>query len=181
MKKIYVVPMVLVFILIPIATGGNNSQTYGDRQSVQHEFLLESVSSKVFSIYCLSGDSLSGEFILTSNGNLFIGDQTKYDNWLLDGIDFLILDAANYELWENDSSVSPLYERKGIVELEWSIEVPSDGTWYIIYYNDSIFMKTVEGSIEHITQSGFTFTLLIIVLIGIPSISALFFRARKKK
>ncbi len=119
--------------------------------------------------------------MLTSNGDLFIGDQTKYDNWLLDGIDFLILDAANYELWLDDLSSTSLYEREGVFELEWSIEIPSDGTWYIIYYNDSIFMKQVEGNIQHISQSGFTDSLLIGILIGLPSLLTLIFIIRKKK
>ena len=181
MKKIHLLPLALVFLLVTNIAAGNHVQTSGEEPSTTHDYLLDAISWKSISISCLAGDILSGEFMLTSNGDLFIGDQTKYDNWLLDGIDFLILDAANYELWLDDLSSTFLYEREGVFELEWSIEIPSDGTWYIIYYNDSIFMKQVEGNIQHISQSGFTDSLLIGILIGLPSLLTLIFIIRKKK
>ncbi len=168
-------------LLVTCVSAGETNSREDLNPSISHEIVLDALSWKAFPLQCTAGDTLSGEFILTNNGDLFIGDQTKYDNWLLDGIDFLILDAANYELWKDDLSVTSLYERKGMFELEWSIEIPTDGIWYIVYYNDSIFMKTVEGNIQHISQSGFSYPLLIVILIGLPSLLTIIFRFRKKK
>ena len=181
MKKAIMIPLAIVFILITNVAPSTYIETSGKIPSAKQEFVLEAISWKSFAITCFTGDSLSGEFTLTSNGDLFTGDQTKYDNWLLDGIDFLILDAANYELWVEDSSVSPLYERKGVVELEWSVEIPSEGIWYIIYNNDSIFMKQVEGNIQRVSQSGFISTLVIVSLLILTALLALIYMFRKKK
>jgi hypothetical protein len=179
-KKIYIIQLVLVFILITNVNAGSHIEIIYENPAATHSFLIEAVSWKSFPINCLAGDTLSGEFTLTSNGNLFLGDQTKYDNWLLDGIDFLIVDAENYELWLDDISTTSLFEKKGVVELLWSIKIPSDGTWYIIYNNDSIFMKQVEGSIQHISRSGSSFT-FVVGLLGIASLLTAIFMFRKKK
>ncbi|MCJ7818048.1 MAG: hypothetical protein MUP60_04295, partial [Candidatus Thorarchaeota archaeon] len=173
--------LILVFLLVTSVAAVNHIETSNEQPLTTHDFLLEAVSWICIPISCLAGDTLSGEFILTSNGDLFIGDQTKYDNWLLDGIDFLIIDAANYELWIDDQPTTSLYERMGVVELSWSIEIPSEGIWYIIYDNDSIFMKQVEGNIQHISQSGLIYTLTIVVLLGLVFLPALIFRFGKKK
>lgn len=180
-RKICILPLLLVFLLVTNIAAGNNVETTGEGPLATHDLLLDSVSWESIPISCLPGDTLSGEFILTSNGDLFIGDQTKYDNWLLDGIDFLILDAANYELWIDDLPVNSFFERNGIVELEWSIEIPSEGIWYIIYNNDSIFMKQVEGNINHISQRGLTYTFVVATLLGLATLLALLFIFRKKK
>jgi len=180
-QKISILSLALAFLLVTNVAAGNHVETSGVEPLAIHNYLLEAISWKSIPISCLAGETLSGEFTLTSNGDLFIGDQTKYDNWLLDGIDFLILDAANYELWMDDLPVTSLYERKGMFELEWSIEIPTDGIWYIVYYNDSIFMKTVEGNIQHISQSGFSYPLLIVIMIGLPSLLTIIFMFRKKK
>jgi len=179
-KKICILPLVLVFFLITNVHAGSNIESIYEHPAATHDFLIEAVSWKSFPIDCLSRDTLSGEFTLSSNGNLFLGDQTKYDNWLLDGIDFIIVDAENYEHWLGDISTTSLFEKKGVAELSWSIKIPSDGTWYIIYNNDSIFMKQVEGSIQLISRSGSSFT-FVVGLLGIASLLTAIFMFRKKK
>ena len=173
---IIVFPLIIVTC---VSAGETDPQDFLNPR-ITHEINLDALSWKAFPIQCAAGDTLSGEFILTNNGDLFVGDQTKYDNWLLGGIDFLIIDAANYELWKDDLSMTSLYERKGVVELSWSIEIRSEGVWYIVYYNDSIFMIQVEGSIQHISQSGFTYTFGIVSLIGIAALLTLIFIFKKK-
>ncbi|TFH10705.1 MAG: hypothetical protein E4H14_02050 [Candidatus Thorarchaeota archaeon] len=179
-KKIYLLTLILVFLLVTSVAAGNYDETTDKQSLATHDFLLGAVSWKSIPISCLAGDTLSGDFSLTSNGNLFIGDQTKYDNWLLDGIDFLIIDATSYELWMDNQSAPSLYERNGVVELSWSIEIPSDGTWYIIYYNDSIFMKQVEGNIQHVSPYEFTYTFVIATLLSLTFLLALLFIFKKK-
>ena len=180
-KNIRILPLILVFLLISNVAAGNHVEISDIQPLSTQDFVLEAVSWKSTPISCLAGDTLSGEFILTNNGDLFIGDQTKYDNWLLDGIDFLILDAVNYELWLDDLPTTSLYERKGVFELSWNIEIPSEGIWYIIYYNDSIFMKQVESSIQHISQIGFFYTIVAATLLGLAALLLLLFTFRKKK
>jgi len=74
-----------------------------------------------------------------------------------------------------------LFERNGVVELSWSIEIPDDGIWYIIYDNDSIFMKQVEGDIQHNSLRGFSFTIVIATLLSLAVLLALLFIFKKKK
>ena len=181
MKKISLLSLVLVFLLVTNVAAGYHVEISGVQPSATTDFVLEAVSWKSTSISCLAGDIISGEFILTNNGDLFIGDQTKYDNWLLDGIDFLILDAVNYELWMDDLPTTSLYERKGLTELSWSIEIPIGGMWYVVYYNDSIFMKQVEISIQHISPSGFAYTIAVVTLLGLAVLLIIIFTFRKKK
>ena len=175
-----IIILLQVISIIDVSANNTNHQrnfTFNN----SHEVILDALAWHATPISCLAGDTISGEFTLTNDGDLFIGDQTKYDNWLLGGIDFLIVDSTNYEVWLDDLPVDSLYERDSIVELAWSVEIPSDGVWYIIYHNDSIFMKQVEGNIQHISQVGFAISVLVIVLIGVPSILTLIFVLRKKK
>jgi len=144
-----------------------------------HDVVIDAVSWRSFPITCVAGDTLSGEFSIVSNGDLFPGDQTKYDNWLLGGIDFLILDKVNYDLWVNESVATPLFEGHSLVKLAWSIEIPYNGVWHVVYSNDSIFMKQVEGSI--IRSGPNDFLIQLIGLIGAASSLTLLLIYWKKK
>ena len=177
----YFLVIVIPLLLGTCVSAGETNSREDLNPSISHEIILDPLSWKAFPIECAAEDTLTGEFLLTNNGDLFVGDQTKYDNWLLGGINFLIIDAANYELWMDDLSMTSLYERKSLVELSWSIEIPSEGVWYIVYYNDSIFMIQVEGSIQHISQSGFTYALVTVPMLGIAALLTFIFTFRKKK
>ena len=185
MKKSVIIAIVILALYLPWCISANEQNWTPDLapQVMESNFVINDQDYASFTIICSTGDTLSGEFKITNNGDLFIGDQTKYDNWLLDGIDFLIIDATNYDLWSNGLLVTPLYERKGVIELDWSVEIPSDGSWYIIYYNDSIFMKQIECEVHHTSPSGTITTMIKTALIIIPSliILILYFRFRKKK
>jgi len=113
------------------------------------DLVLNRISSTVYDVVCTQGDTLTGEFRIVSDGDRFPGDQTKYDNWLLGGIDFLILDELNYGFWKQLEPISPHYERSNVVQLKWQFSVPSSGTWYLIYINNTIYMKQIESSITH--------------------------------
>ena len=133
--------------IIPVADGkGPNLSCLRNAQTT-NEFTINAHSWESFSIYCSKGNTLSGEFRIEKNSELFPGDQTEYDNWLLSGIDFFVIDEENYSLWVEGSSACPLLARLGIEELTWSVKIPYSGDWYVVYSNDSIFMKEIEGSI----------------------------------
>jgi hypothetical protein len=144
-----------------------------------HDIVIEAISWISFPIMCSAGDTLSGEFRLVSNGDLFPGDQTKYDNWLLGGIDFIILDEENYDLWVDGSIATSIFEGLSLVELEWSIEIPRNGVWYVIYSNDSIYMKQIEGRI--IRSGPIDILILLIGLVGAASFLTLIVLFWKKK
>ena len=144
-----------------------------------HEIVIDAHSSKSFSINCYAGDTLSGEFVIVHNGELFPGDQTEYDNWLLGGIDFFVFDEENYSLWVEGSSATPLLERPGLQELTWSIEIPYNDVWYVVYSNDNLFMKEIEGSI--IRSGPNDLLILLIALVGSAAILSLILFLWKKK
>ncbi len=175
----------LMVILIPMqltaSVSGHDDYLQGEfKSNSSHEIILEALSWKAFPLQCAAGDTLSGEFILTNNGDIFVGDQTKYDNWLLTGIDFLILDAANYDHWISDLSAAPLFEMQTVYELAWNVETPSDGMWYVIYFNDSIFIKQVDGIIYHTTHNDFSFALTLLGLISLAFLLAHIFKLHRK-
>ena len=173
--------VILVPILLIGSVSGRDNNFQGEfKSNSSHEIILDALSWKAFPLQCAAGATLSGEFILTNNGDIFVGDQTKYDNWLLTGIDFLILDESNYDLWINGLSISPLFEMKTVYELTWSVETPSDGLWYVIYFNDSIFIKQVDGIIYHTTQNDFSFALIVFGLVSLAFLLALTFKFRRK-
>jgi len=173
--------VILVPILLTANVSGHDTNFQGALKSASsHEIILDAISWKAFPLQCAAGNTLSGEFILTNNGDIFVGDQTKYDNWLLTGIDFLILDASNYDLWVNGLSASPLFEMKNVYELAWSVETPSDGLWYVIYFNDSIFIKQVDGIIHHTTQNSLSFALIVLGVISLAFLLALTFKSHRK-
>lgn len=173
------ITLILLMFITPVVDAREQNPNRKPQMSATHDIVIEAVSWKSFPISCSMGDTLSGEFRIVSNGDLFPGDETKYDNWLLGGIDFLILDEDNYDLWVDDSAVTPIFQGHSLVKLTWSIEIPYNGVWYVVYSNDSIFMKQIEGSI---IRSGPNDSLIqLIGLIGVASFLALIFIYSKKK
>lgn len=177
--------LIIVCIIISILAVGVDASDYANSGNehllTTQSILLDAVSWKEFPIMCKRGDTLSGEFLLTRDGDLFIGDQTKYDNWLLGGIDFLILDEENYNNWVDGNSTTSIFERETVVKLTWSVEIPKDGLWYVVYINDSIYMKQIEGSIQHHTSSNPIFPLLLFGLVGVATIAILSLVYKQKK
>jgi hypothetical protein len=177
--------LVIVCFIISILAVGVDASDYA-RSGMEHllasqSILLDAVSWKEFPILCKTGDTLSGEFLLTRDGDLFIGDQTKYDNWLLGGIDFLILDEENYNLWVGGNLTTPLFERETVAKLTWSVEIPKDGLWYVVYFNDSIYMKQVEESIQHHTNSNPVILLSFLSIVDVATIFVLALIYKPKK
>lgn len=154
--------------LTPIADARGQDSDISFHALASHDTVIDAISWEIFPIYCLEGDTLSGEFRIVSNGDLFPGDQTKYDIWLLEGVDFLILDEDNYNLWLEESTAAPILEKKSLVELEWSVEIPHSSTWYVVYSNDSLFMMQVEGTIVRSSPNSVFF--LVIGITGVASV-----------
>ena len=178
-KRFNLLVLVFILLLATSAEARDHDLISGEQLLATHDIVIEAISWRSYPITCTTGDTLSGEFRIVSNGDLFPGDETKYDNWLLDGVDFLILDEDNYNLWVDDSVASPIFAEYSLVKLTWSVEIPSDGIWYVVYSNDSIFMKQIEGSIIRSGINDIVFQL--IGLIGVASLLTLILIYWKKK
>jgi hypothetical protein len=178
-KKYQLFQLVIVFLLVTNFTQ-NNMGTPDIQSATVQDIVIGAVSYAVIPINCLAGDTLSGKMIITNDGDLFPGDQTKYDNWLLGGIDFLIFDADNYELWVNDLSANSLYERRSVLELSWSVEIPSEGTWYIVFVNDSIFIKQIQSDIQHDSPASMMFIISVVTLIALTSFCSPYLILKRK-
>ncbi|MHA2301895.1 MAG: hypothetical protein ACXACD_13200 [Candidatus Thorarchaeota archaeon] len=147
MKSYRIFILVLALLMLPVPSLAKQDDSAVNLSILgSHELLLDPVSWESFSLQCDEGETLSGSFVVTQDGSLYIGDDTRYEYWLLEGIDFLIFDAASYELWAAGGKADPLFVRKNVSELNWSINIPSTGEWYIVYLNDTIFMKSLEGN-----------------------------------
>jgi hypothetical protein len=163
-KSVCLLSMVVVFLLVVNIDAVYSNRSYLSESLITHDISLQAISWKAFDVDCSAGDTLSGFFKITMDGDLFPGDQTKYDNWLLGGIDFLILDKENFETWSQGHQVVAQYERDSIAELSWSFNVPSTGKWYVIYINDSIYIKQIEASINHTSVNNSDFELILIIV-----------------
>ncbi|MGD9397886.1 MAG: hypothetical protein PVJ05_15725 [Candidatus Thorarchaeota archaeon] len=178
-KRNVLIFIVLLMFLSPFADANEQDLGHSLNALATHEIVVNAHDWESFSIHCISGDILSGEFLITHNGELFPGDQTEYDNWLLEGIDFFVFDEENYGLWVEGSSATPLLVGLGLQEHTWSIEIPYDDVWYIVYSNDSIFIIEIEGSIAH---SGLnSWFIPLIILVGIATLLSLTLILWKKK
>jgi len=138
---------VLAILILPLPTMAKQDVSALNPIALgSHELLMDPITWKAFSIQCDEGETLSGSFVVTQDGSLFIGDDTRYEFWLLEGIDFFICNAVNYESWVDGDEADPLFMRESVSELNWSVNIPSTGEWYIVYWNDTIFMKSLEGN-----------------------------------
>lgn len=175
----FIILTISLFIVSGVDAGAQNLNHHVQALST-HEIIMDANSYTSFTVFCQSGDTLSGEFVVKKDGELFPGDQTEYDLSLLTGIDFLILDEANYDRWKQDDSASPIFEMKTLVQLTWSVEIPHEGIWYVLYVNDSIYMKLVEGSIIHSGSSDVW--LLVFGIVGlVPFVGIVYIYWRKRE
>jgi hypothetical protein len=115
-----------------------------------HDFWLDAWSSCQYPVDCNAHDVLYGNVQVKQDGDLFPGDQTKYDIWLIEGVSFFICDQHNYDLWLNGKEITTALHTDHISSLSWTLEVPETGRWYVVCYSDSIFRKHLEVSINHV-------------------------------
>ncbi len=171
--------MILVMFITPVADAREHNPSYELNSSSKHDIVIDAVSWISFPITCATGDTLSGEFKIVNNGELFPGDQTEYDNWPLDGIDFFVFCEENYILWVEGLTAISLLEGSNLNQLTWSVEIPYNDEWYVVYSNDSIYMAEIEGSIIRTGQSD-QIRLLIAFIILTTLLSLTLFIWKKK-
>jgi hypothetical protein len=179
-KRKSLLVLVVLSLLVAGADGALLNQSQRFEFLITQEISLQAVSWKAFDFDCVVDDVLSGSFEITVDGDLFPGDQTKYDNWLLGGITFLILDEENFDLWSQGNSVVAHYERENIIELSWSFNVPSNGKWYVVYINNSVYIKRIELNINHTRVFEYNLVVIILVTAAISAALGLYVIKRKK-
>jgi hypothetical protein len=179
-KRESLLVLVVLSLFVVGADGALLNQSQRFESLITQDISLQAVSWKAFDFDCVVDDILSGSFKITEDGDLFPGDQTKYDNWLLGGITFLILDEENFDFWAQGNSVVAYYERENIVELSWSFHVPSNGKWYVVYINDSVYTKQIELNINHTRVFEFDPMVIILVTAAISAALGLYVIKRKK-
>ena len=130
------------------------------------DFWMEPVSSRTCYAHCNAGDVLHGTFEVIQDGDLFPGDQTKYDIWLIEGVDFFIFDESNYSLWLEGSDTTAVYANDRVSGLSWSIRVPESGRWYVVYSNGSMFRKHVTATTARSGSAGMAVLVVPPVLVG---------------
>jgi len=118
-----------------------------------YNFVLDAMSWNAIQVDCEQEDIISGSFKSSSDGSLYFGDEQKYDNWIFVGIEFYILNHSNYVLFSDSNAFNSDYSKSNVMELSWSFIVESNDTWYVVYYNNSIYLKTIEGTINHTNDS----------------------------
>ncbi len=164
MKKTCLLPLLVIILVIGVDAVDDDISSQIELQE-SHNILVEGVSWRAYDIDCQKGDMLSGSFEVACDGSLFIGDEKKYDDWSLEGIQFYILDSVNYSLFVEGLAFVAAYARNNVLSLRWTFEVPTKGVWYIVYYNDSIYIMTVNGTLGK-TDAINNFVVLTLVIIG---------------
>lgn len=158
----YLVVFTLSMIVVPIVSCGEKVHNHDYRVLGNHEVVIDSLSWTAFSVNCQIGERISGSFQVRCDGSLYPGDEQKYDDWVPENIQFYILNEVNYLLFTESQDFNASYYREDISKLDWSFQIPASGNWYILYYNNSIYMMTVIGVIN----STHSFDLLLIIIIG---------------
>jgi hypothetical protein len=148
--------LVLIMILLQMVLITGSSAADVDSQDSYlpnnvHEAIINPLSWKAYAIDCNEGITLSGNFEVSCDGDLYPGDEQKYDDWSPHHIQFYILNETEYAKFAERKSFTPNYVREDVSGLNWEFEITMTGQWYIVYYNTEIYMMTVSGTF---TQSG---------------------------
>ena len=169
----------LVILLSLILCSSVDAMTFTWNQSSSHRIMLDALSWVAYEVDCQDGNILSGSFKVECDGSLYVGDEQKYDDWSLEGIEFYILDAGNYSLFNEREPFETAYVRNNVLSLSWTFEIPSDGVWYIVYDNRSIYLMEIDGSANRTDDSNFMIALILITLGGISALGVILVIKRK--
>jgi hypothetical protein len=172
--------LLLLILLFTNVEARKNNLPSNLNANDSYEFSLDGLSWKAIPVDCQKGDHLSGHFIVSCDGSLFPGDEKKYDNWILEGVQFFIVDNSNFVLLEEREEFHAEYSVSNAIEITWTFDVQNEGKWFIVYFNDSIYMKTIVGTINRATNDETSYLLIILVLTGMTVAATLGFIRKMK-
>jgi hypothetical protein len=127
--------LALTFCPVSVACASSRNETPTLRPLTDIDVWVDTLSS--YSFYtedCKKDGRIYGSFEVTSGSD----------------IDFFICDQTNYDLWKTGSS-SVAYEiNDNVGSLSYSLNLPHDDTWYVVFYNDNWFYrKHIEGTVYY--------------------------------
>ncbi|MGY5852047.1 MAG: hypothetical protein RTU92_00610 [Candidatus Thorarchaeota archaeon] len=154
MKRFLALVVCLVFVLpsVTIAVTVFNNEEHNINPLDRHDELIGAGASVSFIIFVDAGQTLIGEFEVRSGG----------------AINFYIIDEDNFMKMIDGESFSSLYRRIGVSSDTWSVVIPSDKLWMVVYENPNAGQVHVVGTAD-IDNSGFIWGVLVpgIAIIGI--------------
>ena len=171
MNKSYITTLLILLFCLSATATASETRT----------FILDAISWKEYHFECQEGDLLSGEFQAISDGSQYPGDEQKYDDWVPVEIDFFILNESAFTLYDEGFPPPAHFIREGVSEHTWQFRVPTEGTWYVIYYNDSIYLVTIEDSIHHSEATELETTLTTVLLTGLVVFLSILYYHRMRK
>ncbi len=154
-------------------------------QKMSYDFWLNPLSFKSFPLSCAKGTIVSGDYVILIDGDYYEGDQQKYDLWpAVQGIILMIFQDAEYQKWIHGDNFTTVLTKSGYPQLSWSATVFEDGQYQIVYSNDAITRKRIQGQITISNDLSQAFDYLfipssVIIVISIFLIIIVFLRKRK--
>lgn len=180
-KRVLLEGIIALLLIMPVY-GLVQSDEISDIDTVSYEFWLFPLSTKILMCTCQSGDTLTGSFTVAIDGDLYYGDQQKYDLWVGwgAGVDFYVSDQTNMDLLLAGENCTPLYCASDVTSLSWHVEIPYSGQWYVIFDNDSsVYGKQIRASIlQNEGQLNVSFIILIL-LVSVSTVSFVFIAVRR--
>ncbi len=169
-KRTYL--LVIIFSLIVTGVDASDSDMkYQIETQASHNIILDAMSWKAFDIHCNIGDTLSGSLEVNCDGSRYFGDEGKYDDWSVEGIQFYIVDEDNFSLFVAGKAFAAYYERNDVYNLNWTFKIPKDGCWYVVYYNDSIYLMNIDGIINQIPATNYVPFVTLVIFGGLSIFS----------
>ena len=105
-----------------------------------------------YKIWCVENDTLHGRFEVIQ-GN---------------AIDLVVMDDKEHNAWTRGLYLSGIYVQLNSESHDWSVRIPSEGYYYVVYSNeDSSIPVEVQGSFHIASSRNFIGPILIVtVLLG---------------
>ncbi len=106
--------------------------------SANHSSRVEASGWRYYQVWAIENDTMSGSLEVTTDGV----------------IDFYFMTESNYRYWTGSGgNTGSLYQRTGVEMLEWSVSIPTDGIYFVIYSNrGNSVSENVQASL-HVTTS----------------------------
>lgn len=118
-----------------------------------HYLFIPSFDHNSYRIWCEKNDTLHGRFEVTS-GN---------------AIDLVVMDDSEYSAWIRGLYLSGIYVQLDSELHNWSVKIPSEGYYYVVYSNEENSIPVeVQGSFHIASSRNFIGPIIVVtVLLGI--------------
>jgi len=177
----YFLVILVPLLLVTCVSAGETNSRENLNPRITHEIILEGFSWEAISMECKEGVVLSGSFLVTCEGSLYPGDDQKYDDWTRETTHFYILNESEYFHFAERDEFAPSYMKEDESDLNWQFQIPYSGQWYIVYYNTSIYMMTINGQIDQPGQEFLALLISISILLGVVLTLSMFLYSRSRR